>query len=89
MYIWIFIPISIGFLLSSITIFFNIRKFKKQGFLYYLPKGQRLKWRSKIKVFEKENPERFEIQIKRLIYVATLYLSIAVIFLILFIFVQI
>ena len=98
MYIWLFIPISIGILLGSITIFYNIRKFKKQGFLYYLPKDQRLNWRFRfkgldysgsIKVFEKEDPERFKIQIKRLFNVATIYLSIAIIFLILFIFIQI
>jgi len=99
MYIWPLLAISTGCFLGCITIFYNIRKFKKQGFFYYLPKGQRskgifsLKLRKSdvpgvIKILGKEKPEKFNHQIKILYHLVKLYLIIAIIFLILFLFIQ-
>jgi len=88
------IPFIIGFLLTAILILVNINRFKKRGFLYYLPKEKRLKplkfWKpikesEGIKIIEQENPERFNKQIKKTITVSLIYAFFAVLLIIVFV----
>ena len=92
---YLLIPISLGLFLTSFTILYSIKKFKKEGFLYYIPKGQRFKWRYKpkgedkshfIKILEAENPERYKKQIKRSFLFALIYLIVGIILIAFFVF---
>ena len=91
--LFILIPLILATFMVGITIITNIYKFKKQGFLYYLPKNIRFKplrfWKKIdisecVKITQTDDPERFNKHIKRSFFVALLYFIIVLAFIVIF-----